>query len=380
MGDSKDSKDEKEVVPLGPKMRGWTSPQPMPVTVQFLITDLLGIDSVKGSYRLNIDFCMDWFDHGSIEKGEEEGTYDLKSGEELWSPNIVLLNALDKVEMESEIFEANPLPKENTVCVNQTLTYNLEFRAPMDLQDFPFDKQKLPVHFISNLFTRDKLRWVPIQKKSTEIISPDVLVRLTDFAITNVSIRHSDFTAGYLARYSDTSIFHELSLILHVTRRPEYYLTRIVSVIVFLLVMAGGAFFVSPDEIADRLGLSITLFLTAVAFHFVVSADLPKIAYATRLDKLLAFMYCLLFATAVEHIISNRLTRSYSQSYVEDTCDLAAIIVYYVVLLAGTVWFLLPTFSRSEEDVVLAPDIKITSFSEEERAKEAASGVGAVRV
>jgi len=265
------------------------------------------------------------------------------------------------------------------VCVNQTLTYNLEFRAPMDLQEFPFDKQKLPVHFISNLFTRDKLRWLPIQKKASEILSADVLVRLTDFAITSVSIRHSDFAAGYLTRYSDTSIFHQLSLILHVNRRPDYYLTRIVSVIVFLLVMAGGAFFVGPDELANRLGLSITLFLTAVAFHFVVSADLPKIAYATRLDKLLAFMYCLLFATAVEHVIANRLTRTYSVSYVSDTCDLTAIILYYVVLLLGTLWFLLPAMARTAADETLSQDVKITSFSEEERMKEAASGVGAIR-
>jgi len=139
-------------------------------------------------------------------------------------------------------------------------------------------------------------------------------------------------------------------------------------------------FFVDPEELANRLGLAITLFLTAVAFHFVVSADLPKIAYATRLDKLLAFMYWLLFATAVEHVIANRLTRSYSTSYVSDTCDLAAIIVYYVVLLVGTVWFLLPAFRRTAADETLAPDVKITSLSEEERAREAASGVGAVRV
>lgn len=47
---------------------------------------------------------------------------------------------------------------------------------------------------------------------------------------------------------------------------------------------AAGTFFCERSA-ADRLGLSLTLVLTAVAYKFVIAADLPKISYLTKLDK-----------------------------------------------------------------------------------------------
>jgi len=176
------------------------------------------------------------------------------------------------------------------------------------------------------------------------VISPDV--KIHEFLITDVRVVTSDFTASYLARYSDVPAFHKASLLIDVDRAPEYYLSRIMSVILFVLSMAGGVFFLGPDDLANRFNLTLTLFLTAVAFHFVVSAELPKIAYATRLDKFIAFMYFLLFATAVENIIANRLTRKYDIATIENTLDLAAIIAFYVILFLGTLWFVWPYLIR----------------------------------
>lgn len=203
-------------------------------------------------------------------------------------------------------------------------------------------------------------------------------IRLPDFMLTKIEFQESQFFAKYLSRYQDTAAFHQMSLILHVTRRPEYYLTRIVSVIVFLLMMAGGVFFVTPEDLPNRFNLTLTLFLTAVAFHFVVAADLPKISYATRLDKFLAFMYVLLSLTALEHIIANRLTRKYDPDSVADTLDLAAIITYYVILTLGTLWFVKPMFDRTDAELSLNPVIQTTKLTEQEKEAQEAAGVGAV--
>jgi len=103
---------------------------------------------------------------------------------------------------------------------------------------------------------------------------------------------------------------------------------------------------VNPEQLNDRFNLTLTLFLTAVAFHFVVSSELPKIAYATRLDKFIAFMYVLLFLTAIENVVASRLTRTLTVAEVEDTLDLAAIIAFYSILFLGSMWFLWPYIDK----------------------------------
>ena len=42
---------------------------------------------------------------------------------------------------------------------------------------------------------------------------------------------------------------------------------------------------VPPEDFADRMAMSLTLLLTAVAFKQVVSTHLPSISYLTILDK-----------------------------------------------------------------------------------------------
>jgi len=260
----------------------------------------------------------------------------------------VILNALDKVEEESEILEIQVVKKTKTPVINQCLTFNIEFRAPMYLHEFPFDSQRLPVRFISNNYTKNMMQWNPLQTELSELMSLDV--KLPEFKLKRVVFEDGEFLAGYLNRYAEenkeASPFHEMTLVLEVERRPEYYITRIMSVIIFVLSMAGGVFFVDPEALNDRFNLTLTLFLTAVAFHFVVSSELPKIAYATRLDKFIAFMYVLLFLTAIENVVASRLTRTLSASQVEDTLDLAAIIAFYSILFLGSMWFLWPYIDK----------------------------------
>ena len=50
-----------------------------------------------------------------------------------------------------------------------------------------------------------------------------------------------------------------------------------------ILLLCFTSFAVSADEPADRLSVTVTLLLTAVAFKYVVSQSLPTISYLTLL-------------------------------------------------------------------------------------------------
>ena len=42
---------------------------------------------------------------------------------------------------------------------------------------------------------------------------------------------------------------------------------------------------ISQDEVADKLAIIQTMFLTAVAFQFVLQQDLPNKPYSTWIDR-----------------------------------------------------------------------------------------------
>eukprot|EP01047_Picozoa_sp_COSAG01_P105846 COSAG01_NODE_35013_length_538_cov_1.514806_1_plen_97_part_10 len=68
----------------------------------------------------------------------------------------------------------------------------------------------------------------------------------------------------------------------------------------FLQVLtAFGSMFLNTNELSDRLSIILTMFLTAVAFQFVVSSQLPEKAYLTIVDKYIISSFVLLFMQAL---------------------------------------------------------------------------------
>lgn len=51
-----------------------------------------------------------------------------------------------------------------------------------------------------------------------------------------------------------------------------------------LVVMSWIVFVFDPHELSGRTAVTVTLFLAAVAFNFVVSASLPRVSYMTSMD------------------------------------------------------------------------------------------------
>ena len=59
-----------------------------------------------------------------------------------------------------------------------------------------------------------------------------------------------------------------------------------------------------PDEFADRMSTTLTLFLAAVAFLYVVGEALPKISYLTLLDKAMLVAFAAIFLSGFESFLS----------------------------------------------------------------------------
>ena len=66
-------------------------------------------------------------------------------------------------------------------------------------------------------------------------------------------------------------------------------------------MMSSMSMFVPREDVADRLSVSLTLILTAVAYKYVIIEMLPKISYMTLLDQYIAWCSLFLLGIAFEN-------------------------------------------------------------------------------
>jgi hypothetical protein len=80
---------------------------------------------------------------------------------------------------------------------------------------------------------------------------------------------------------------------LYMERESAFFLWNVVLVLFFCVQGTQVAVAIAPDEVGDRVQITLTLLLTAVAFKFVMIQFVPPVGYLTYLDKyaLVAFTF-----------------------------------------------------------------------------------------
>ena len=104
-------------------------------------------------------------------------------------------------------------------------------------------------------------------------------------------------------------------------RKPKFYFGNIVFPNFLIVGGCFGAFVINRDEVADRLSVTVTLMLAAVAFRFVVSEYLPRVSYLTYMDYYLLTGFVSLVLLIFENAFagSSRLTPEQADS-MDDWC------------------------------------------------------------
>ena len=89
-----------------------------------------------------------------------------------------------------------------------------------------------------------------------------------------------------------------------VTRKPGYYVWNVLMPMLFISAISLGAFEAPREEVPDRLSVSMTMLLTAVAFKLQISASTPQIGYLTLLDKYVLYCFFLIAGVCLENILA----------------------------------------------------------------------------
>lgn len=122
-----------------------------------------------------------------------------------------------------------------------------------------------------------------------------------------------------------------------------------------LITALGAGTFAGEQNVNDRLGVSVTLLLTAVAYKFIIADDIPRIAYLTMLDKYVMGCFLMLAVVVAENsLCEHEAVKPYDRVFG---------FIWLVVLLVGILIY-----------TVLSLRLRSALNKEEQRHKELAKG------
>ena len=242
---------------------------------------------------------------------------------------LELIMAIDLISMErwSSISRSSTVP--NTYDYALRLRARAIFAEQYELAEFPFDVQDMHITTTLNI---PKIRATLIENlEFPSIMMHRTFQHKSVFDIVYGEVLSVEMTTSDPSESGACYIYPRCTFITTLSRHHGYYITNVLSpmmVLTYLAAVSAGA--VDSDgarmSTADRLSVTLTLMLTAVAYKFIVASALPQVSYLTSLDTYVLVCFLFLFLISVENVAWPAITASFG----EEPFDEVYIMVFYL--------------------------------------------------
>lgn len=300
---------------------------PTKVSMGAYVIDIIDIDDVAQSFTADFHLVIRWHDPRLSAKARGTSLTGCRlKPDDIWHPAVSIINQR-KVWKR---FEDNvQIDQDGKVFYRQR--YFGELSSRLDLKDFPFDTQILPISLISRYSPEDisillDERWSGLFKAFS------IAGWTVDLSSTRIGKEYVAAQDRDLSRFD-----YNLSA----KRHSGYYLWKVILPLALIVLMAGAVFLIAPTELGPRIGISTSAVLTLIIAQFTTGRLLPRVEYLTQLDKFIVGCTILVFAALGEAIITSRLARrGYEElarkinrwSYFLYPLTFAMIIIYTLVI------------------------------------------------
>lgn len=193
-----------------------------------------------------------------------------------WTPRFQFMNAVDAPDIHDERFEVSPwrFGPDDEPVLSWSCKCRGTFREQFELGLFPFDAQDL------HLTISTQHEHVELHEDCYDDVKSKLREEYTMLPEFNV---HSP---PRLEARKEKALgkFATLDIVFNAQRRYTFHIWNVFLPVFLLTAMQFSVFAVEVADVADRLGVTLTLVLASVAYKYVVSEKLPNISYLTMCD------------------------------------------------------------------------------------------------
>lgn len=267
--------------------------KPTRVYINVILQKIGNINTADGSVFIRVKLNMHWHDPRMIGfKGDPA-----KPPGELWGPRMDCPLGTSSLTRTEE----RPMMIKNveTGHMLRTFIWDGFIQCSPDLREFPLDYFDIDVKFtgiscmsvngdIQKLHNATHMEWCNLLDAPKDIRDAFAKEKFFNIALWNKQLLEWTFNSIWYSFdqwYAPSGIYYpQLHIKFRVFRNTGFYLSKIMIPLnlLFVITMLIGAF--DPLDFENRMNVGATMFLAAVAFLFVVSSDIPKVGYLTKMD------------------------------------------------------------------------------------------------
>lgn len=267
---------------------------PKKVYVNYAINRIVDINYVQQTFEIDFYFQMYW----ETDSLFLQRSYALKENRKLQNGDIVDPAMLEWAPENdfTNALEIHPKQPVHYIYSDGYILYDSRYHGifynEMKLFDFPFDDQDLVITLED--FKKTKSEMVYCYGSPFEPAMHGDTISIDGHQAFETDLNFSEFhlnkdvkaiiDANVYEFTPDKDTFSRLRLVLNISREPGFYLTKVVSISIIIVMLSWVIFFMSPKKFTERASFGITAFLALTSHNFIINTLLPKISYLTTMD------------------------------------------------------------------------------------------------
>ncbi|WP_158616848.1 hypothetical protein [Corallococcus exercitus] len=285
---------------------------PRKVYVSFALTGLSSVDDVNETFDADFYMRLRWYDPTLA--NAPLGNLDAPPA---WRPNLEIINA----KSVSKQLEEDTYQLVAPGIVQTVNRYRVTLASKLDLRRFPFDEQDLPIlvedfqHSTEELVlvherVGARLQGAEALAECSAPLHGDDVLELASSGPSEWEL-HGVHVGTGMHRYTffDDIGYSRFNITLHVERRPQYYVFKLILVLLLLVLAPCVVFFLDPESLGERSGICITALLAVIAHNYIACTVLPRIAYLCVMDYFMFGGQAVLFLIVVESLCVHQVVK-----------------------------------------------------------------------
>ena len=267
---------------------------PTRVHLALYIIDVDEVNNVTQTFDANVLYELHWRDPRLAHEGPDEISRSIHDG---WHPRIQFVNQQKIWKTLPEI--VNILP-DGEVIYRQRFWGT--FSQPLELRDFPLDRQTFAFQLIAAGYGPQEVDLVNDDSSRTGIS--------THFSVVDWDILDWELTFKPFSPSLSEEQIAGANFSMQAQRRYGYYIGNVFIPLVLIVIMSWVVFWIDPKESGTQISVSMTTMLTLIAYRFAVGTNLPKVSLLNRLDYFILAATILVFASLIEVVVTSAYANS----------------------------------------------------------------------
>lgn len=293
--------------------------EPTEVEIAIYVIDVDEIDSAKQNFAASVYVEAHWKNPFLRHKGPDPMHRDLT---EVWNPRLTVISQQMIWRSYPESVEVKP---DGTVVYRQKIWGR--FSQPLNLRDFPFDRQQLSIHVVSAGLVEKQVELVPMMSPSGRSSAIATGFSLPDFSVASWSAAPVPYYPG-----QDGVSVAGYQMNIEVVRKANYYVLKVIIPLCLIVVMSWLPRWMDPEQSGTNIGVSTSAFLTLVAYLFAITVLLPRVSYVTRMDRFILLSTLMVFAGLIQTVANTSMVRG-KRKQLAERIDRKSRIVYPILLV-----------------------------------------------